>query len=92
MKLTKKSKFVTNESDYRNNKYPPETAPFYDSIEDKKAEAICTLFEDEINTVANDRDDDFTTILPGLRTFRAAGDKNVAYTILVLSMRTAEYT
>ena len=32
---------------------------FIETIEDKKAEAIYTLFEDEINTVANDWDDDF---------------------------------
>lgn len=32
---------------------------FIETIEDKKAEAIYTLFEDEINTVTDDWDDDF---------------------------------
>lgn len=49
-KLLKKSKFVINEMDMETTSIRQKLHQFIDAIEDTKAEAIYTLFEDEIDT------------------------------------------
>ena len=54
-KFVKKTKFAANESYMETTDIRRKLHQFIDSIEDKKAEAIYTLFEDEIDTDAQRR-------------------------------------